>query len=35
VALVGGGFAGISAVGELSGIDADVLLLDRDLFSPS
>jgi hypothetical protein len=33
VAVVGGGFAGISAVRELSGIDADVLLLDRDLYT--
>jgi NADH dehydrogenase FAD-containing subunit len=31
VVVVGGGFAGLSAVRELSGADVDVLLLDRDL----
>jgi NADH:ubiquinone reductase (H+-translocating) len=33
VVVVGGGFAGLSAVRELSGADVDVLLLDRDLYN--
>jgi NADH dehydrogenase len=33
VVVVGGGFAGISAARELSDTDADVLLLDRDLYT--
>jgi NADH dehydrogenase len=33
VVVVGGGFAGLSTVRELSGTDVDVLLLDRDLYN--
>jgi NADH:quinone reductase (non-electrogenic) len=33
VVVVGGGFAGLSAVRALRGADADVLLLDRDLYT--
>jgi glycine/D-amino acid oxidase-like deaminating enzyme len=33
VVVVGGGFAGLSAVRELSGADVDVLLLDRNLYN--
>src|SRR4029079_3407135 len=33
VVVVGGGFAGLAAVRELSAVDADVLLLDRDLYN--
>ncbi|HET8787693.1 MAG TPA: FAD-dependent oxidoreductase [Actinomycetes bacterium] len=33
VVVVGGGFAGLSAVRELGGADVEVLLLDRDLYS--
>ncbi|WP_233159781.1 NAD(P)/FAD-dependent oxidoreductase [Pseudonocardia sp. MH-G8] len=33
VVVVGGGFAGLSAVRELSGADVDVLLLDRDPYN--
>jgi NADH dehydrogenase len=33
VVVVGGGFAGLSAVRELSGADVDVLLLDDDLYN--
>ena len=32
--VVGGGFAGLSAVRELDGADVEVLLLDRDLRRP-
>ena len=33
VVVVGGGFAGLSAVPELDGTDVEVLLLDRDLYN--
>jgi NADH:ubiquinone reductase (H+-translocating) len=33
VVVVGGGFAGLSAVREFSGADVDVLLLDRNLYN--
>ena len=33
VVVVGGGFAGLSAVRQLRDIDADVVLLDRDLYT--
>ena len=33
VVVVGGGFAGLSVVRELSSADVDVLLLDRDLYN--
>ena len=33
VVVVGGGFAGLSTVRELSGADVDVLLLDQDLYN--
>jgi NADH dehydrogenase len=33
VVVVGGGFAGLAAVRELADADADVLLLDRDLYT--
>jgi NADH dehydrogenase len=33
VVVVGGGFAGLSAVRALDGADVDVLLLDRDLYN--
>lgn len=33
VVVVGGGFAGLASVRELSDVDVDVLLLDRDLYN--
>src|SRR5690349_8018226 len=33
VVVVGGGFAGLAAARELSKVEADVLLLDRDLYN--